>query len=175
MRKPTFRTEERVQAIRHMLDSGVNPYKIAKELNISTPLYNYYYKTYIKNNNSIGIDSNPNGKDLKSLQTQAGENPAGEARDILKRYSPTLAQILVDIAINPSNSARERRQAAKDGLFLAGITGTEDRLGEGLGDMKVVLAKIYKDCNITLENVDKRQNSTEIVDVESSEPLIERK
>ena len=60
-------------------------------------------------------------------------------------------------------------------LFGFAIQGEGEGIGEGLGDMKVILAKIYKDCNITLDNVDKPDLSTEIVDVEASEPTIERK
>jgi len=60
---------------------------------------------------------------MKQIKTQIEENPGNlmEAKNILIENSPKFSQFIVDLVGDEDAPVRERRQAAKDGLQLAGM------------------------------------------------------
>jgi hypothetical protein len=122
---------------------------IAKGLNEGKQLKEIFLALGVNQNTGYAVANQLREQiaEMRHLQAGPEENPAQIAKEMLKKASPDLAQILIDIAKNPQSGARERRQASKDGLNLAGVGDEKGRDDGGLKDMKLVMAKIYKDCN----------------------------
>jgi len=62
-------------------------------------------------------------EEMRQIRTEIMEKPSNllEAKSILIENSPKFSQFIVDLVGDEDAPARERRQAAKDGLQLAGM------------------------------------------------------
>ncbi|MFX0202100.1 MAG: hypothetical protein ACFFCW_38810 [Candidatus Hodarchaeota archaeon] len=89
--------------------------------------------------------------EMRHIQEEPEGNPTLIAKKILQDGSPEMAELLLEIARTETNSARERRQAAKDALQLAEIGEQKSPIKGNLESFKVVMTKIYQNWNINQE------------------------
>jgi len=124
---------------------------IAKGLNENKQLKEIFTALGINHNTGYSVANQLKKEiaEMRHIQAEPKENPTQIAKKILQDGSPEMAELLLKIARTEDNPPRERRQAAKDGLHLAGVGDEKGKGSDSLKDMKVIMAKIYKDCNIT--------------------------
>ena len=160
---PRVETLKLIEAIVDLERQNIGDFQIARKLDITPQYVHKLRKSYPEH-----FDK------MKTIQAHEAGNPREEAQKIVEALSPRAARVLGEIIINPKAGSRERRQAAKDILDKARIGDVGEDTGEGLKGMKLILAKIYKDCNITVESVeDKGKKESEIVDVDPIQEQIE--
>jgi hypothetical protein len=150
-----------LSAIAHGLHSGTPLQEIFKALNISNS-YGYAVWRRFK----------PQIEEIRSTLGAGDERPQSDlltAKKFLQEKSPEFAEIIYNLAKDDKAPARERVQAAKTGLNLAGVGNEKGGDDGGLKDMKLIMAKIYKDCNI----IQGKPETTEAIEDGSGQEIID--
>jgi len=135
---PRVETLKLIEAIVDLERQNIVDFQIAKKLGITPQYVHKLKKTYPEQFSDL----------RQSRAEESGEpEPVEKAHQILESLSPAAARKLGEIMNNPKAGTREQRQAAKDILEKAGVGDQPSGGDGGLKDMKLIMAKIYKDCN----------------------------